>query len=55
MRNKWMWNNPPECEECGRDLVTQVEIDRGWCDDCDEKDAYWYYLKYGVSPGDNDE
>ena len=47
-----------ECQECGKDLATQDEIERGVCDDCNQEDTYEEYLKYGVSLGEkeaNDE
>lgn len=31
---RWMWENPEECEKCGRDLTSHIEIERGTCDDC---------------------
>lgn len=31
---RWMWENPKECEKCGRDLTSHIEIERGICDDC---------------------
>jgi len=35
---RWMWENPDECEKCGRDLVTPEEIQRQICDDCWEEE-----------------
>lgn len=55
MRIKWMWFNPEECEICGQDLSSQIEIERGICDNCYPESGWDEYLKCGVSPGDKDE
>lgn len=31
---RWMWENPEECEKCGRDIITLHEKSCGICDDC---------------------